>query len=297
MAFGKKPPEKFSQYTDPTGEFSNKSLHVGSWYVEHKIFLRNILIGVLLIWSIFSVGYGVIGWGHYVVEGYFQDRTLAKRQIAQFQNYTHIQQSYKALPLDFSPIQIFSPTTGKYDFVTLATNQNQRVLIRLQYRFTFEGGETSVHETFLLPGQTVPVAVLGYDSENYPGNSSLKIESIKYEHVSPHRILKIQDYVSQRTKFSTQNLEFFPPQEGIQASRIRFDITNETGFAFWEAFFALEVLSGGQSLGLLSATIADFQPGETRSVDVSTFFDIGSADEVRLTPIIDIFDSSVYKAL
>lgn len=295
MAFASKPPDKFSRYTDATGELSNKSLKVGGWYVAHKVLLRSIAIGVLLVWCVISVGFGIIAWGAYAVDGYFEDRALARRQIQQFQNYTNIQQSYKATALELSPIEIFVPSEGKYDLVSHATNKNDRTIITVEYKFTYEGGETAVNKTVILPHATVPLAVLGTETESYPGNPQLKIEDIKYERISPHQIYRIDDYIAQRSNFVVENVEFIPPQEGVLASRVKFDVTNNTVFTFWEPYFYVEILGGGGNIGILSTTIADFKPGETRTLDIATFTDILGADEIRLTPVMNVFDSSIYQ--
>lgn len=295
MPVNQKPPDKFSRYTDPTGQLSNRDLKTGEWYVEHKIMLRNILIGFLGVWCAISVGYGVLGWLYYFVSGYFDDRALARREVAQFQNYAAIQQSYKALPLAFSAIQVYAPTDGHYDFVTLATNNNERVTIRLTYQFTFDGGQTETREVVILPKTTVPVASLGNASDTYPGNPALKTEKIVYERISAHEISRIQDFVSQRTKFTVDNLQFVPPQEGVSAARVKFDITNQTVFEFWEPFFYAEVMSGATPVGIFSFTVSDLKPEEKRSLDISTFIDVSGADDIRITPVMDIFDQSIYK--
>lgn len=295
MAFTSKPPDKFSRYTDATGELSNKSLTAGEWYVSHKILLRNILIGVLLVWVVISVGYSLIAWGSYAVSGYFQDRALARRQITQFQNYEVLQQAYKATPLDFEAIQIFTPTEGKYDLVTFTTNKNSRFVVKLDYSFTYEGGKTETKHVSLLPLSRVPVAVLGVESESYPGNPTLKVEKVGYERVSEHAISDVGEYIKQRTNFTIENPQFLPPQEGVPASRLTFDILNNTLYGFWEPFFYVEILSGGETLGMVSLTVPDFKAGERRSIDLSTFIDLGSAEDIRLVPMLDVFDTSVYK--
>lgn len=290
-----KPKDKFSRYTDATGQFSNRDLKTGEWYVQNKILLRNILIGVLGVWSVISVGYSLVAWGSYIVDGYFDDRALARRSVTQFQNYTGIQSTYGAKPLSFNTLQVYSTSEGLYDFVSLAQNKNERFVIRLHYVFTYDGGQTSEHDTLILPMATSPVAALGQALENYPSNPTLKIQKITYERISAHKITQIKQYIEQRTKFSVDNLEFIPPQEGVPTSRIKFDLINETTHEFWEPFFYIEPLSGGTAVGILSNTLTDFQPGERRVIEMATFLDVSGADDIRLTPVMDVFDQSIYK--
>lgn len=295
MIFGKNPKDKFSRYRDPTGEFSNSTLKTGEWYVAHRILLRNIMIGILVVWGVVSVGYGVVAWGHYIVSGYFADRELARRQIRQFQNYEDIQESYKAVPLNFSPLQIYSSAAAKYDFVTRATNSNERFAIKIRYFFSYDGGKTAEAETLILPKMTVPVAVLGFDSENYPNNPKINIQKISYERISPHYIVRVGEYVEQRLKFSAENIQFVPPTEGVLASRVSFDVTNHSAYEFWEPFFYVEIFSGGEVIGILGLTLPQLKPSEKRTVDLNTFVDVELADDIRLTPMVDVFDRSVYK--
>lgn len=294
MPVSKKPQDKFSRYVDASGQFTNNELKAGEWYVAHKLVLRTILIWILGIWCVLSVGYGLIGWVMYYTSGYFKDRALVRSSVAQFQNYTQIQENYKAIPLDLNSIQVYSPVDNRYDFVTKATNNNERIVIRLKYHYEFAGGKTETSDIVVLPKSTVPVASLGQASDMYPSNPVLKFDEIKYERINAHVIPRIKDFLTQRTRFRVENPEFIPPTEGVVASRVKFDIINDTVFSFWEPLYFVEVISGGTTIGIFSITVPELKAEERRALDVSTFIDISGADDIRITPIIDIFDQSVF---
>ncbi len=295
MPLAPKPKDKFSRYTDPTGQMSNRELTFGEWYVSHKIMLRNIFIGVLGIWSFISVGYSLVAWGAYATSGYFDDRALARRQVRQIQDYTAIQQNYKAKPLDMSALRVYTGTDSTYDFVVNAKNPNSQFIITVRFLYTYDGGQTAEREVLLLPQSTVPIAFLGHVLESYPSNPTLKIVNIGYERVSTHDIPKIQDFVTQRTKFTVENVTFTPPQEGVLASRITFDLVNNTVFSFWEPFFFIEIMSGEEPVGIMSTTVSNFGAEERRTIEVATFTDITGADSVRVTPVMNVFENSIYK--
>lgn len=294
MPVSKKPQDKFSRYVDASGQFTNRELKTGEWYVTHKLLLRTILIWILGIWCVLSVGYGLIGWVMYYTSGYFDDRALLRSGVAQFQNYEQIQENYKASPLALKSIQVYSPIDGHYDFVTMATNNNERVVIRARYHYSFSSGESGTSDVVVLPKTTVPLAVLGQAAESYPSNPTLKFDTVAYERISPHIIPRIGDFISQRTRFRVEEPVFVPPQEGVVSSQIKFDIINDSVFSYWEPFYYVEVLSGGTAIGIIPITVPELKAEERRSIDINTFIDISAADDIRIIPVIDIFDPSVF---
>ena len=74
-----------AKYKAPPEEFSYRQLKLAAWYVKNKILLQKIGIGLLIFWCVVSIGYGIFKWGDYFIFGYFADKEMVERQVAEVQ--------------------------------------------------------------------------------------------------------------------------------------------------------------------------------------------------------------------
>lgn len=295
MSFSKKKEDTFSRYTDVTGTVSNRSLKLGEWYVSHKILLRNIFLVVFGIWCVISIGYSFFALVWYAVDGYFEDRSMLRARVLSLQRNNLSRNEYTATPLSFGNVQIFSPSPDLYDFVVSTENKNERSLAVVHYKFTFDGGETKTETMTVLPGKTIPLISLGNSFSDFPTNVKFVVVKKDFERIDAHRVSNIKNFIDSRLQFMTDEVVFTPPSEGLTSSKVEFFIQNNTVHNFWEIPFVAEIKSGSQTVGVFFFTVSDFVEGERRKIDVHTFFDVSFGDSLFVTPVFNVFDSSLYK--
>ncbi len=289
-----KPPSKLSQYTDPTGELSNKDLAFSGWFVRNKIFLRKITIGVLIGWIVIGGLYSIVMLGSYLFSGFWVDRENRLETVQGFENYTQIQQNYAAEKLLIDSVKIFQ-TGEMYDFVAMAQNPNPDFVARLRYKYVFEGGETPSKVVTVLPEKKFPLTLYGFESQIYPAGARLVIEDTRWRRIDPHVISNVESYIGSRLNFLVENI--FIEKNGIGGpvpSRITFDIKNDTAYSYYEARFALVLLSGNSIEGVIPVSIKDFRSAQTFPVDIRPVFDIVGIDDIELIPVMDIFDQTEF---
>lgn len=285
---------QFARYTDPTGHLSNKQLMFGQWYVRHKLLFRRILIGFLVLWCVITIGYSLIAWGSYVFSGLWQDKKNAKTLVESFDDPASRRQNYSAQELQLGSTYTFSLPNGKTDYITQAKNSNDRFVAFVSYTYEVSGKKTATQQTIILPGREQYLALYGYSSEEGTGSSgTLIIEKVNWQRISTKDVPDIENYVQSRLRFSAQNVKIENLTQG-QASQVQFDILNDTSYSYWEVPLSVELLSAGQTIGIVPVTVSQWKSGEKRTISFSPVIDPSGVDDVRITPLLDIFDRSVY---
>lgn len=287
---------KFSRYTDPTGEFSNRALKLAEWYLKHKLLLQKIGKYILVGWCVVTVGYSFGYWLYYFSYGYFQDQKMATQSVAQFQNYKNLQTMYGAKDLVVKDVDVYNSVSDLYDFAAQVENPNERWVARVTYRFAFSGGETSLTTTVLPPQGARPVALFGAAAGSYPVGARLVIEKIDWRRLNPHVDVDIKNYIAERSKFSVERFAFTPASRsaGILNNMIEFDLFNDTAYSFWDAEFYVELKDRGETVGLIHLNADKFKAGEKRRIDLRSFVDNLRVSDIIVWPVFNVFDVGEY---
>lgn len=293
---GEKTKDKLSRYTDPTGEFSNRSLKLAEWYLKHKLLLQKIGKYILVAWCVVTVGYGFGYLGYYFSYGYFQDQKMAAQSASQFQNYKNLQQMYGAKDLVVKDVDVYNSVSDLYDFAARVENPNERWVAKVTYKFQFSGGETSLAATVIPPQSARPMVLFGAAAGSYPVGARMVIEKVDWRRLNPHVDIDIKNYIAERSKFSVERFAFTPASRsaGILNNMIEFDLFNDTAYGFWDAEFYVELKDGGETVGLIHLNVDKFKTGEKRHIDLRSFVDNLRVSDIVVWPVFDVFDNNEY---
>lgn len=288
MSFNKKP-SQFEKYVDPTGEFTNKELRWSEWYLRHKIRLGQMGTGILIAWCVVTIGYSLWAWGAYLIFGWSHDRRMIIQQTRELVNYRTLQPLYGAQELQVDTVQVFRSGPDKFDAVAEVKNPNERWVARFKYHFVFGSESTPTAETVLLPQTIRPVAVFGYKTAAYPQGAQFIIDEIAWRRLNPHTLSDVASYQAERVQFVVDNFAFKPPE-----AILTFDLANQSAYSYWRPVFYVDLLNGFQRVGLIPVSADQFRAGTKRTIDVRYFGDQLTVTEIRLHPVVDIYDESIY---
>lgn len=293
------PKEKFESYLDTSGDFSNKSLLRAEFYLKHKVLFRNIFIGVLLTWCIFSILFSLIYLGKYFIFDYSNDQ-LNSIKMVKVGISPSILEKNKPQDLILGQKYVFPSSKDKYDFGIEITNPNKAWLADLTYRVVYQGGQSLEKQVVFLPGDRKFLLELGINSPGtVPGNMQFNLLNVSWRRLNAHEIPDPIDYIKQRANFSLENISFESfGGSGVSSGRLlTFDVTNKTLFGYKEAKFNVLLKSSGNIIGFMPLYISDFASLSTQNIQVSLFNNTLSVDSVELQPVIDVFDNSIYISL
>lgn len=291
-------PDNFSRYVDPTGEFSNRDLKLGEWYVKHRVMLREIVITLLAIIIVVFGGYSLYRVIEYAFFGYRHDERvrndLAKTSIP----LKSLRASVSATPLIIDSVSAYPGTPGKYDFMAMVENQNDRWLARVNYAYAWEGGESLPAKSVVLPKTKIPLLSVGVPLDFIPDNTRLVIKSIDWQRLDNHAYPEPTKFVTERTAFVLGDFSFVPasPAIGSSVSQIKFTIQNNTAYGYWQVPFAAVLKKGDVVVGVKHFIVDSFAAGEVRPVELSSLVEGLDIDAIELFPDLDILDKNNYQS-
>lgn len=293
--FQKKKPNNFARYIDPTGEFPTGELKAGYWYVRHKLLLGHIVVGVLVVWSVATVGYSLFGWGRYMFFDYTRDQEMLRRQVIEVPDYTVVQPLYQAQPLSFGSTDVFEGAPDKYDFFTPVTNPNERFLAHVTFSYAYSGTRTPTTTVTLLPRTPQAFVVFGEESDQYPGAAQLTIYTIDWQRISSHVIPDVEAFQKERDIFIVEDVTVRDAgADEVPVPQVEFDLTNDSVYPYWEPRFVAELMQGGRVIGVQFLSVPQLRGKETRHIKFHTQSSIRGVGDLRLLPLFNIFDLDEY---
>ncbi|MBI5728162.1 MAG: hypothetical protein HY984_00215 [Candidatus Magasanikbacteria bacterium] len=294
----KKKSNQWSRYVDPTGELTTGELRAGEWYVRHKVLLARFGKAFLIFLAVVFWVYSLWGWAAYFFFGLTADTRMLERQTRELANYSALQSGYAAADIKISSVAVFESAPGRYDFVADMTNPNSRWLAHVRYQFLFQNGQTAEQESVLLPSANRPVVTFGTKLPDYPVGARLDIIGIIWQKISPHEVLDVRPYLATRLNFAVDKVVFVGSQEvgGAPVPSSRFELTNRSAYSYWSPTFYAELLQQGQRVGIQVFSLDRFRSGETRTVELRSFANNLAVTDIRIIPVIDVFDPAVFIA-
>jgi len=292
----KKPQDKLSQYIDPTGEFTNRKLKISEWYVRHKILLRKILILLLSVWSVVTIGTGLFVFGEYLIFGYTDREVMIEEMSKSYINFNQIKTRYQPKELTVGKPVSFSSTEGRYNFMVEVTNPNDRWIADVKYSFAYGSGETKHAMMSIFPMQELPLVVLGHEEATRPRNIHFTLHDVTWKRINPHEVFDPEKFMNQRLQFDVGSFNFVPADHarGIVSHIISFEITNNSLYSYWDPSFCVLFMDRGQIVGVDKIIIEQFRAGEVREIEINSTLDQLRVTEVKVIPIINLFDKTVY---
>lgn len=293
---GKSKTPAFEKYVDPTGEMPTSEFKWAIWYVKHKILLYKILVGVLVGFNVITISYSLWQWGNYLIFGIAADQALDKNLASQI-NYTGINQSLAAVPIQVSDTQILVSGVNRYDIVSEVSNPNPRFLAKFDYNYLLgEDASTTMRHALLLPGEVRPLAYLGYTEGVPDDNTNLVISNVVWERIDAHQAPNIEDWQKERLNFVVNDFSFtaYRNAEGANAHVIEFNLTNDSIVGFKESYFYVGLFDNNSLVGILPWRLANLRVGQTVEADLRSFAPDLNVSEIKIFPLINIYDKEAY---
>jgi hypothetical protein len=127
---------------------------------------------------------------------------------------------------------------------------------------------------------------------------SLALDNVSWNFVSAHKIENPIVWQIERLKFETNNFVFsdrFSSDE-IGAHSVKFSLKNNTAFSYAEPEFVVGLISNDSLVGVLPLKLTNFKSLDTRDIDLRSYVDGLSITDIKIFPLIDIYDRAVYLA-
>ncbi|HLD34233.1 MAG TPA: hypothetical protein VJB62_00060, partial [Patescibacteria group bacterium] len=255
----------FEKYIDPTGDLPTSKFKLGLWYVARKVLLYKILVGGLAGLSAIFWLYSLWQWGSYLIFGLSADRQLAE-DMSISQNYTLLNKNFEAQHLQVAGTRVLISGVDKYDIVSEVANPNPRFLVEFDYYYSL-GGEarTSVQRALLLPGESRPVAFLGYADGQPNSDASLVLENVAWQRIDAHQVPDVEAWKADRLNLVVKDFSFtgYRDLSGANAHVVNFKLMNDSIYGYDEPRLQVGLYQNESLVGILPLQLAKLRSAET----------------------------------
>lgn len=285
----------FRSYVDTSGELGSKELGYGMWWVSHKAFFYRLLVALLAGFSVFTWIFSL--WKGSLYGWYsFSKEPQLLAQMSMFTNYTALHPRFSPTPLQIIQTTVVPSGADKYDIVGEVANTNPWHVADFDYYFQVGSASTTLMHATLMPGEERPVAYLGYDAGAPEGSSALIIGNLTWKRLSNREVQNPRDYQAARLQFEVSDFSFIRAESnpGVTAHTIRFKIANNSPYSFKNPVFYVGLYVGDTLVGITPLELKDFRSLEKRSVDLRSFVQNLNVTDIRVYPLINIYDPGVY---
>lgn len=253
---------------------------------------------VLLIWTVIDialVALFVVYLVYYLAFGGFQDRKAMARAGANTYTQSEVSFAHRASSLLTGSVQSFNNGDGSYDFLVEVENVNSDWWASFDYQFTSSAGDTDLASGFILPSETRPIVALGVDLDRSPSSDNVLITNIEWHRVDRAEVPAIDVWMNDHDAFTVENAIY--EQVTLADDRIgsaQFQVTNDSPYGYYSSQFLVLLERGGRVNAMNIASIAGFEPDETRTVTVNFFGEFPSTANIMLVPMMNYFDEAIY---
>lgn len=291
---GKKSKVSYQKYVDPTNEFGAKEFKWAIWYVKNKLLLYRVGLISLIAFCAGTIGFSL--WrGFIILYSDFTVKPEVERGLAMSIDYTALHPRFNPAPLEILNSYVLSGGTGKVDVLSEAVNPNLRYIVYFDYYYDFGGIATARQNGYLLPGESRPIAVFGLEAAEYFGSPNLVMENVSFKRIDAHAIADVASWQEERINFSVENFKYsYAGEEGKNAHAVRFTLINNSAYGYKNPKFLLGLYQNGSLVGLMPFDQVDFDSLETREIDLRNFVENLAVSEIRLFPVIDLYNEEVY---
>ncbi len=287
----------FKKYVDPTGELNSSDLGYGMWYVGHRLLIYRLILITLISISVVLWGYSLVRWGIFFLD--WNKDTLVAKQLATAPNYTLFGKRFAPTQLQVLSTSLLPGGVDKYDAVADVANTDENFMAEIEYYFIIGGTATSKRTTVLLPGENRPVAELGLGGIDSAMDVTFKISNIWWQRIDAHEVPRPLEWQTDRLDFTVASTTYSPSQnfgEGLKVNTIAFELTNNSAYGYIQPNFYVGLYEGESLVGVMPLTLPQFASLQTVPVDLRNFVGGLNVSTIKVFPLINLYDHSVYLA-
>lgn len=276
---------------------SHRELNIGLWIAMNK---KKFIISVIVILILLSAGFFLYSGYHYVyylLEGKEYDEKLAQELSSYDSSSSDYRENNALESLNIASVQSLK-ADSKTDLVSEIHNPNGRYYARFEYCFVQGETEILCDNDFIFPLETKHLIALAID-DNITQTVELRLSSVSWSRVNAHKYPDWSKYYNEHLNFETRDIKFRPARQSPLSDKMSLDvlefyIENKTPYSYWDVPLNIVLYNNSKTVGVYKHTLSEFLSGNERSVRLVWQGNISQADEIKITPRLDIVDPDIY---
>lgn len=285
------------EYQDPSG-VTIKKLERAFWFFQHRKDFKTALIALLIIFSVLTWGYVLWGYGKYLAVGMKQDNQNMTKLAGPLLINQAKMLSVSPEKLDLGGLKIIR-SNNKFDLAIKITNPNPHHYARFKYCFHSGEEKLDCGENFILPQESKYILSLSQEVKKPGASLSFNTQNVNWGKINRHKISSWSEFKKEKMNFTIQNIKLTPGNksklsEGLNLSNLDFEVSNNSGFSYYEVPFNILLIKQSKIVALNRYTIYNFHSGDKKNIEI-TWPNLGfTSGEIKITPRINILDQSIY---
>ncbi|MBI4133409.1 hypothetical protein HY478_02230 [Candidatus Uhrbacteria bacterium] len=273
---------------------TERQLKLAYWFVTHKQALVRIGLGILIVFDVLTVGFGLYGVADYFLISWNRDLAL-RRELADARVSHEVVRRFAPQPLLPREVDVFTSGPGRFDFLASLENPNDDWYATFRYQFVAGTEVTSEREGFILPHEEKYLGQFAQELPGVPRAAEFRLTDLLWRRVERHVIRDYDSWSRDRLSLALSNVVHTSTLRLDQViGRTSFDIANRTGFGYWRVGLFVVLLRGNSPVGANYITLDNFDAASNRHVDVNWFEALPTVSTVDIRPEVNIFDADAY---
>jgi hypothetical protein len=262
--------------------------------VKARPIVHKIVIGLWIIFDVFLLGIFIFMIASYLSYWQFSDRASTANLVKNLLTISESVDNRSASSLYVSePIIIKSGDS--YDFSAWITNDNTDWYAQFDYHFSSNVGDSQTKHGYIFPGESKPFITLGQEFDGQPNNPEFIVSDIEWTRLDAHLVGDLEKWYSQHNNFVFNDvMQGSVLLNGKSVASSSFTIQNNTPYGYWSAPFILLLQRNGVVVGINQFSVAGFESGESRQIQVNWFDNAVFSGDLLIIPDIDYLDEAVY---
>jgi hypothetical protein len=286
------------QYKDLEG-ITIKKLTLGLWLVEHRRLISTLFYGFIAGIAVLSWGYFILSLGGYLIFGMREDQKIIGEIVSggEVNHGVVLQQAPKNLR--FGNVKIINLDDNRYDFLVEVSNVNKQHWASFDYHFISNGEDIGHAEGFILPSESKYIYLLGEKLGRRPSGVEVRIENLSWNRIDKAEYPNWDSFYEDHLRLKITDKEFIPESlselsEKLDLNILRFNITNDTAYSYWEVELSIRLMSRNTIIGAEKLIVDNLMSGETREVEITWPGKLSKVGDIVIYPEVNIVDESVY---
>jgi len=270
-----------------------KTLKLTYWYVTHKLLLRRILVGALVVFSALCFAYTIWGLLDYFVFSYDKHQQLLRDLV----NSRTSSQEWLAekTPQTISVGNVYVFNRGdKFDLLTEINNDSLNYWAEFTYRFTYAGGVSEDRKSFILPNEERWLAELALVAVARPSSAQLEITNISWHRLNPKEIANYEAWKGEHLNLKLSTVAYEPNISLNKGSvaKSRFNVQNLSAYGYRNIGFYIIAYRGATPAAVDYVVLDNLASGERREVEVSWFEALTQLSKIEVSPVVNLLDDN-----
>ena len=280
--------------TGNPNQVSSWKIRLSYWYVTHKILLRQILVGFLILLSLSLYSFSLYKVLMILVvedKQLNQDLNILTLNLI---DYPYFHQANKPFDIQILSFDALGGKDGRYDFVAKVSNQNKD-WVATEVDFQLISGTSVIAEktAFIYPQEDKYVVFFGQEVDTG------FVPVIKIDRIKWRRFNSFAKFSEPRLRFTISNTEFKSARESgvrgdLPVSTLSFKIKNDTAFSYWHVGVYMALVTGQRPTAANFIMLDQFYSGETKNVTISWYESLSNPSLIEVLPEVDILDRASY---